>query len=219
MTRRLVAGGHRADLGDEGGRGVDRLAVDGDDDVAGLDAGLRRRACRSLTDATSAPARWAEPSLTVVSLALTPRKACSAWPVLMSWSAMDLASLTGIAKPMPMLPLWLPWPPPSEAIELLMPISSPFGVDERAAGVAGVDRGRGLDGVGDDRVARCLAVGASGLASLVLTGRLSARHDAGGHGARQAERVADGHDRVADLEDVAVAEADRREVARAPRSA
>ena len=46
VTRRLVAGGHLADLGDEGGRGVDRLAVDGDDDVAVLDAGRWRRGCR-----------------------------------------------------------------------------------------------------------------------------------------------------------------------------
>src|SRR6476646_9121978 len=40
---------------------------------------------------------------------------------------MDFASLTGIAKPMPMLPLWLPLELcPSEAIELLMPMSSPL---------------------------------------------------------------------------------------------
>src|SRR6476469_7464854 len=40
---------------------------------------------------------------------------------------MDFASLTGIAKPMPMLPLWLPHALcPSEAIELLMPMSSPL---------------------------------------------------------------------------------------------
>ena len=35
----------------------------------------------------------------------------------MSWSAIDLASLTGMANPMPMLPVWLPADEPSEAIE------------------------------------------------------------------------------------------------------
>lgn len=43
----------------------------------------------------------------------------------MSWSAIDLASLTGMAKPMPMLPPCPLPPPPSWAIELLMPMSRP----------------------------------------------------------------------------------------------
>ena len=42
---------------------------------------------------------------------------------------------------MPMLPLWPPPEEPREAIELLMPIELAVGVDQRAAGVAGVDRG------------------------------------------------------------------------------
>ena len=47
----------------------------------------------------------------------------------------------------------------------LMPDELPAGVDERAAGVAGVDRGGGLDRVGDD-VAR-----AAGLALRLSPGR------------------------------------------------
>ena len=39
---------------------------------------------------------------------------------------MDLASLTGIAKPMPMLPDGLPGDPPSEAMAELMPMSWPL---------------------------------------------------------------------------------------------
>lgn len=42
----------------------------------------------------------------------------------MSCSAIELASLTGIAKPMPMLPDW-PEDDPSEAMEELMPMSWP----------------------------------------------------------------------------------------------
>ena len=55
-----------------------------------------------------------------------------------------LAVLIGTAKPMPTEPL-LPVP---VAIWELMPITR-RGVDQRAAGVAGVDRGVGLDDVGD----------------------------------------------------------------------
>src|ERR1039457_4530028 len=48
----------------------------------------------------------------------------------MSWAAIDLASLTGIAKPIPMLPLWEDEPveDPSEAMAELIPTSWPAGL-------------------------------------------------------------------------------------------
>ena len=57
-----------------------------------------------------------------------------------------LAVSIGTAKPMPTLPL-LPLPP--VAICELMPMTLPGRVDERAAGVAGVDRRVGLQHVVD----------------------------------------------------------------------
>ena len=138
----------------------------------------------------------------------------------MSCLAIDVASLTGIAKPMPMLPDWPPEEEPSEAIEELMPIELAARVDQGAAAVAGVDRRGGLDRVGHDGSPCGLAC----WPNWVLLGRLAlglggdraveGADDAGGDGAGQAERVADGHDRVADGDLVGVADRDRGEVAR-----
>ena len=74
-------------------------------------------------------------------------------------------------------------------------------VDQRAAGVAGVERGVGLDDVVDDprRLARA--------------GRQRAAergHDAGGDRAGEAVRVADRHDELADAQRGGVAELGRR---------
>ena len=55
-----------------------------------------------------------------------------------------LAMLIGIEKPMPVA---------SRAIAVLMPMTAADGVEQRAAAVAGVDRGVGLDQV--RRAARC----------------------------------------------------------------
>ncbi len=100
--------------------------------------------------------------------------------------------LIGTAKPMPTLPL-----PPLVWICELMPITLPLDVDQRAAGVAGVDRGVGLDHVRDRE-----AVGRLDLA-------LQGGDDAGGHGAVEAEGVADRDHRVADLDLGGVAERER----------
>ena len=62
-------------------------------------------------------------------------------PYFSSWSMMLRAMLTGMAKPMPMLP------PLRDRMALLMPTSSPREVDQRAAGVAGIDGRVGLDEV------------------------------------------------------------------------
>lgn len=67
----------------------------------------------------------------------------------MSCSAIVLASLDGMAKPMPMLPLWLLSELPRLAIELLMPMSSPLAVLLRSCPG---DGSGGLDRVGDDRL-------------------------------------------------------------------
>src|SRR5215207_2841017 len=70
---------------------------------------------------------------------------------------------------------------------------APLRVEQRAAGVARVDRGVGLDGALDDAaVAR-------------LDGPLEAGDDAGRQRAVEAERVADGQDLLPDREAVAVA--------------
>ena len=63
---------------------------------------------------------------------------------------MRVAWSDGIAKPMPMLPAALLCPLPLEpavAMAELMPTTWPFRSDQRAAGVARIDRRVGLDGV------------------------------------------------------------------------
>jgi hypothetical protein len=57
--------------------------------------------------AAGVPARtWpiAAPVCEEESLRTTPRKACSAFPLEISWDAIDLTVLEGIAKPTPSLP-------------------------------------------------------------------------------------------------------------------
>ena len=80
-------------------------------------------------------------------------------------------------------------------------------VDQRPAGVAGVDGGVGLDRVD---------VGAVAAAALVAGGHrpVLRADDAAGDGAGQAQRRADRHDRVADDDRVGVAERQRGEVLR-----
>ena len=107
-----------------------------------------------------------------------------------------LAVLIGTAKPMPTEP----WPPPVAICEL-MPITRPLASSSGPPGVAGVDRGVGLDHVRDRE-----AVGRLDLA-------LEAGDDAGGDRAAVAERVADRDHRVADLRLRGVAERDRGEAA------
>ena len=83
---------------------------------------------------------------------------------------------------------------PPVAICELMPITRPVGVEQRAAGVAGVDRRVGLDDVVDREAAGG------------LDAALQRRDDAGGERAVEPERVADRHRRVADPDRRRVAE-------------
>ena len=71
------------------------------------------------TSRTVAPARVALPSDALPSWDVTPRYACWAVPLSMSCVAIDFASLTGMAKPMPMLPPCVPPEEPRVAIELM----------------------------------------------------------------------------------------------------
>ena len=93
-----------------------------------------------------------------------------------------MSASTGMAKPMPR---------PSGLIAVLMPMTSPLQVEERAAAVAGVDRGVGLDEV---------VVGAG------ADGAVLGADDAHRDGVAEAERVADGDDVLADAQRVARAE-------------
>ena len=104
------------------------------------------------------------------------------------------AMFAGIAKPMPMLP------PDGVRICELMPISSPAGADQRAAGVALVDRGIRLDEVLE--------------APSPLRRRRAplGADDAHRHGLADAERVADREHDVADAHRVGVAERQRLQV-------
>ena len=135
---------------------------------------------------------------------LTPRDGWLTFSPRWSCSATSLALLLGMAKPTPMLPLLLPGGGDGgvDADHLAL------GVDQRAAGVARVDRGVGLQQAGDRADAawlRVLLLLAAGLDGAVL-----GADDARGDRALQAERAADGEHRVADLHRVAVAERGRR---------
>ena len=88
---------------------------------------------------------------------VTPIMPRCTWPCSISCVMTFFAMFAGIAKPMPMLP------PDGVRICELMPISSPAGADQRAAGVALVDRRIRLDevlegGVAAGGVARPLAL-------------------------------------------------------------
>ena len=140
-------------------RRVDALVVDGRDDVALLEPGRVRRAVRD-----DARARCRRPSPGPATPWSMGSPCSCATPALMGTNVMPiqgrvsglpsiaccmmgLAMLMGMAKPMP-------WAPPATAV--LMPMTSPAGVDERAAGVAGVDGRVGLDEVAQRALtARC----------------------------------------------------------------
>ncbi len=86
----------------------------------------------------------------------------------------------GIAKP-------IPWEPPErEKIAVLMPTSLPPDVDQRTAGIAGIDGSVGLD--------EELVVGDTDL------GARYRRYDTVSYGLADTERIADGEHDVADLE-------------------
>ena len=114
-----------------------------------------------------------------------------------------LARSIGIAKPTPALalvPVTL-----GSAICALIAIDVTVAVDQRAARVAVVDRGVGLDRAGDE-----LVVALGRRQDQAALGRDDARRD----GLGVAERVADRDDRVADLDARDRAELERMQLAR-----
>ena len=150
-----------------------------------------RRASRPARASTSTPSGTLAPSI--------PRYARSTRPARSSCGITDLAVLTGTAKPIPTLP------PDRAAAGRDLGVDAdhaPARVEQRSAGVAGVERRVGLDHVVDREAAR------RGQAPL------QRRHDAGGQRALQAERVADRDRRIADLDRRGVAELERLEIAR-----
>ena len=194
----------RLALGDGVGelrRGIERLAVEGHDRVAadedglavgrhlvggGLQPGARGRAAADDACAIATPWR----GIPRTSL-LMPGGIVSTWrpiqrvldvPLAISCWATERAVSLGIAKPTPTLASTVPpW------IWALTPIDVAGGVEQRAAGVAVVDRRVGLDRVRDREPVGCLDVAPDGA------------HDPGGHRAVEPERVADRVDRVAGL--------------------
>ena len=107
----------------------------------------------------------------------------------------SLAVPTGMAKPTPSLP------PEAEAMARVDADDLGAGVGQRAAGVARVDRGVGLDEAGQ-------------LADRRVDLTVEAAHDAGGDGLLEAERAADGDDRLAHLDAARARPAAAREVRR-----
>ena len=89
------------------------------------------------------------------------------------------AIFEGMAKPMPIEP------PVGEMIAVLMPIDLAIHVEQRAAGIAAIDGGVGLDEV---------VVGPG------IDVAVARRDDADGDRAAEAERIADRHHPVADAD-------------------
>jgi hypothetical protein len=117
-------------------------------------------------------------------------------PPFSSWSISALAVLIGTAKPMPTLPP----PVPLDAAGLDLRVDAehaPGGVEQRPAGVAGVDRRVSLQHVVDRE-----PVGSRDLA-------LKRRDDARGQRPFEVERVADRKYRIAHLSAARVAERER----------
>ena len=96
-----------------------------------------------------------------------------------------------MAKPMPCEP------PEREKIAVLMPTELAAKIDQRAARIARIDGGVGLD--------EELIVGDADL------GARHRRDDAVGHGLADGERIADGEHEVADLQRVGIGEFERGE--------
>ena len=132
------------DLHGQSARILDRLAVDRDDDVAGLDAGLRRRAVARRSRRALPGVREAEAVAMsfVTGWICTPRKPRVDLAVVAQVAPRPAPRVcAGMAKPMPTLP------PDGETIAVLTPTTSPASVEGRAAGVAAVDRRVDLDEV------------------------------------------------------------------------
>ena len=119
----------------------------------------------------------------------------TALPPLLAEATTTRTMLAGMAKPMPCEP------PEREKIAVLMPTSLPVEIDQRAAGIARIDGGVGLD---EELV----------VADADLRAR-QRRDDAVRHRLPDAERIADGEHHVAHLQRVGIGEFERRESAHA----
>ena len=198
------------------GLGQGRHAVGRDDDVAADPVGLAREHDRRRAGAQAGLAGGAagvdtldqEPvvlgrskvraTAPVSGTALSPRKAISTLPWWISCAATALRCRSGSRSPARSIS-------PRQAPCGVDPDHLAERVDQRAARVAGVDRGVGLD----------RAPGRQRIVVRVDVDRVLHRaDDAGGRGTRRVEGVADGDDRVADLDEVGVSERQRGEGAR-----
>ena len=124
-------------------------------------------------------------------LTCTPRRPRWTSPLATS-CFITLAMLIGTAKPTPTLP------PPGVKMAVLMPMSSPLQVDERAAGIARIDRGVRLNEVlvaSRPRPVRPRALTIPEVTALA-----------------ESEGIADGEHVVADFETIGIAERQRRQV-------
>ena len=179
----------------------DAPAVDGDDDVAGLRCRRARRGRPGGPCARLAPS----PVRRRGAAGHTPRYGRSiVWPCLRRGTT----CADGVGRDREADADVAVAGLPAVAICELTPITRAAGVEQRAAGVAGVDRRVGLDDLVDLE-----AVGRADVAA-------EAGDDAGGRGAVEAERVADRDRRVADLHAGSSrrARAGRRSACRRPRS-
>ena len=175
-------GGNLGDAREQRRRVARRLAVDLEHDVARLDAGAVGR-----TIAHDAADQRRRGTSSASACAISGVRSCGSMPnqprvtspSRMICSSTLRASDTGIAKPMPSEPPGLREDRAVDADQVA------GGVDERAAGVARVDRGVGLDEVLE-------AVDAEMVAA-------ERRHDAHRHRVAEAEGVADRQHDVADL--------------------
>jgi hypothetical protein len=127
---------------------------------------------------------------------LTPKKARSTDPLAFSWGTTRLAVSIGTANASRQSPR-----PPTRGGDLGVDANhTPARVHQRAARVAGVDRGIGLDHAVDGEPV--------GRAELALEGG----DDATGHGVLEPEGVSQGEDRVTDLDVPRDPERDRSQV-------
>ena len=161
--------------------------------VAALQARPWPPACSPVTFVSSTPPTRSSSSATEAGIVWTetPRYACSTLPLAISCAAIDLTVFEGIAKPTPSLP-------PESLRDLGVDADHLAArVEQRAARVAVVDRGVGLDRVVDREAVRRLHLPVQGA------------DDAARDGLLEPEGAADRDHAVADLHAARVAERER----------
>ena len=115
----------------------------------------------------------------------TPSQPRSMWPLVRNWLMIGITSSLGVAKPMPTEP------PEGETMAVLIADHLAVHVEDRAAGIARIDRCIELQEVVERSRAEIAA---------------ARRDDAGGDRAAETERIAGGEDPVADLDLARIAE-------------